>query len=89
MATGKRLKKSYEGIDRNKSYGLKEAVRIVKDNAKAKFDETIEIAINLGIDPKQSDQTLRGVITLPHGTGKSLKVAVFAKGAKADEAKAA
>ena len=89
MTTGKRLTKAYEGIDRNKSYDLKDAVRMVKDNAKAKFDETIEIAVNLGIDPKQSDQTLRGVITLPHGTGKSLRVAVFAKGAKADEAKAA
>ena len=89
MATGKRLTKSYEGIDRNKSYDLKDAVRLVKDNAKAKFDETIEIAVNLGLDPKQSDQTVRGVITLPHGTGKSLRVAVFAKGPKADEAKAA
>ena len=89
MATGKRLTKSYEGIDRNKAYDLKDAVRLVKDNAKAKFDETIEIAVNLGLDPKQSDQTVRGVITLPHGTGKSLRVAVFAKGPKADEAKAA
>lgn len=89
MATGKRLTKSYEGIDRNKSYDLKDAVRLVKDNAKAKFDETIEIAVNLGLDPKQSDQTVRGVIALPHGTGKSLRVAVFAKGPKADEAKAA
>ena len=89
MATGKRLTKAYVGIDRNKSYELREAVRLIKDNAKAKFDETIEIAINLGVDPKQSDQNVRGIITLPHGTGKSLRVAVFAKGAKADEAKAA
>ena len=89
MATGKRLTKAYTGIDRNKSYELKEAVRFVKDSANAKFDETIEIAINLGVDPKQSDQNVRGIITLPHGTGKSLRVAVFAKGAKADEAKAA
>ncbi len=89
MANGKRLIKAYEDIDRNKSYDLKDAVRLVKDNAKAKFDETIEIAVNLGLDPKQSDQTVRGVITLPHGTGKSLRVAVFAKGPKADEAKAA
>ncbi len=89
MANGKRLTKIYEGIDSNKSYDLKDAVRLVKDNARAKFDETIEIAVNLGLDPKQSDQTVRGVITLPHGTGKSLRVAVFAKGPKADEAKAA
>ncbi|MEK7244505.1 MAG: 50S ribosomal protein L1, partial [Pseudomonadota bacterium] len=89
MANGKRLIKAYAGIDRNKSYELKEAVRLVKDNAQAKFDETIEIAINLGVDPKQPDQNVRGIVTLPHGTGKSLRVAVFAKGAKADEAKAA
>jgi large subunit ribosomal protein L1 len=89
MTNGKRLIKAYAGIDRNKSYELKDAVRLVKDNAKAKFDETIEIAINLGVDPKQSDQNVRGIVTLPHGTGKSLRVAVFAKGAKADEAKAA
>lgn len=89
MATGKRLTKAYAGIDRTKSYELKDAVRLVKDGAKAKFDETIEIAINLGVDPKQSDQNVRGIVTLPHGTGKSLRVAVFAKGAKADEAKAA
>ncbi len=89
MTTGKRLTKAYTGIDRNKSYELKEAVRLIKDRANAKFDETIEIAINLGVDPKQSDQNVRGIVTLPHGTGKSLRVAVFAKGAKADEAKAA
>jgi large subunit ribosomal protein L1 len=86
---GKRLTKIYTGIDRNTSYELKDAVRLIKDSAKAKFDETIEIAINLAVDPKQSDQNVRGVVTLPHGTGKSLRVAVFAKGAKADEAKAA
>ncbi|MSP80570.1 MAG: 50S ribosomal protein L1 [Rhodospirillales bacterium] len=89
MANGKRIIKAYAGIDRNKSYALKDAVRLVKDNANAKFDETIEIAINLSVDPKQSDQNVRGIVTLPHGTGKSLRVAVFAKGAKADEAKAA
>ena len=89
MTTGKRITKAYTGIDRNKSYELKEAVRLIKDRANAKFDETIEIAINLGVDPKQSDQNVRGIVTLPHGTGKSLRVAVFAKGAKADEAKAA
>jgi large subunit ribosomal protein L1 len=89
MATDKRLTKSYTGIDRNKSYDLKDAVRLIKGSANAKFDETIEMAINLGVDPKQSDQNVRGVVTLPHGTGKALRVAVFAKGAKADEAKAA
>jgi large subunit ribosomal protein L1 len=89
MATGKRLTKAYAGINRNMSYDLKDAVRLIKGNANAKFDETIEMAINLGVDPKQSDQNVRGVVTLPHGTGKSLRVAVFAKGAKADEAKAA
>ena len=87
--TGKRLTKVYTGIDRNKSYELKDAVRLIKDSAKAKFDETIEVAINLAVDPKQSDQNVRGIVTLPHGTGKSLRVAVFAKGPKADEAKAA
>ncbi|MBM3582258.1 MAG: 50S ribosomal protein L1 [Alphaproteobacteria bacterium] len=89
MATGKRLTKAYTGINRNMSYDLKDAVHLIKGNANAKFDETIEMAINLGVDPKQSDQNVRGVVTLPHGTGKSLRVAVFAKGAKADEAKAA
>ena len=89
MAHGKRMRKAYEGIDRNASYDLKDAVRMVKENAVAKFDETIEIAINLGIDPRHADQMVRGVIALPHGSGKSLRVAVFAKGAKADEAKAA
>ena len=89
MAHGKRMKKAYEGIDRNASYELKDAVRMVKENAVAKFDETIEIAINLGVDPRHADQMVRGVIALPHGSGKSLRVAVFAKGAKADEAKAA
>jgi large subunit ribosomal protein L1 len=89
MAKGKRLRNAYEGINRDKSYPLKEAVKIIKDSAKAKFDETIEVAINLGVDPKHADQMVRGVISLPHGTGKSLKVAVFAKGAKAEEAKAA
>jgi large subunit ribosomal protein L1 len=89
MAKGKRLKKAYEGINRDKGYTLKEAVKIIKDGAKAKFDETIEIAINLGVDPKHADQMVRGIIALPHGSGKSLKVAVFAKGAKAEEAKTA
>ncbi len=89
MAHGKRLKKAYEGIDRNAAYDLKDAVRMIKESAVSKFDETIEIAINLGVDPRHADQMVRGVIALPHGSGKSLRVAVFAKGAKADEAKAA
>ncbi len=89
MSDGKRLKKAYEGIDPNKFYAVDEAVGIIKKRASAKFDETIEVAVNLGIDPKQSDQMVRGVIDLPNGTGKTVRVAVFAKGAKADEAKAA
>jgi large subunit ribosomal protein L1 len=89
MSSGKRLKKAYEGIDPNKFYGLTEAVEIIKKRSSAKFDETVEVAVNLGIDTKQSDQAVRGVIDLPNGTGKTVRVAVFAKGAKADEAKAA
>ena len=86
---GKRVLKSREGIDREKLYPLDEAVRLIKDRAKAKFDETVEIAMNLGVDPKHADQMVRGVVNLPNGTGRSLRVAVFARGAKADEAKAA
>lgn len=86
---GKRYKTAKDAIDRAKLYSIEEAVSIVKDNAKAKFDETIEIAVNLNVDPRHSDQMVRGVISLPHGTGKSLTVAVFAKDAKAEEAKAA
>src|SRR5512138_1333048 len=83
------LKKAREGVDREKLYGLEEAIKMVKERAKSKFDETIEIAINLGVDPRHADQMVRGVVNLPKGTGKSVRVAVFAKGAKADEAKAA
>lgn len=86
---GKRLKKAYENFDRDAAYNVSEAVKIVKDAATPKFDETIEIAMNLGVDPKHADQMVRGVVTLPHGTGKTLKVAVFAKGDKAKEAEAA
>jgi large subunit ribosomal protein L1 len=86
---GKRLKAVYSGFDREKAYGLDEAVKIAKTNAKAKFDETIEIAMNLGIDPRHADQMVRGVVGLPHGTGKTVRVGVFARGAKAEEAKAA
>jgi len=86
---GKRLKAAYEGVDRNKAYGLGEAVKLVKANAKAKFDETVELSMNLGIDPRHADQQVRGVVQLPNGTGKTVRVAVFAKGDKADEAKKA
>jgi large subunit ribosomal protein L1 len=86
---GKRLKSSYEHIDRDASYGLDEAVKLLKDNAKAKFDETIELSMNLGVDPRHADQMVRGVVSLPKGTGKAVRVAVFAKGDKAEEAQAA
>jgi large subunit ribosomal protein L1 len=86
---GKRLRAAREGIDRNRLYGLDEAVRLLKERAKAKFDETIEIAIGLGVDPRHADQMVRGVCSLPNGTGRSVRVAVFARGAKADAAKAA
>ena len=89
MALGKRTTKAREGVDREKLYPLQEAVKMVKDRAKAKFDETIEIAMNLGVDPRHADQQVRGVVTLPNGSGRSVRVAVFARGAKADEAKAA
>src|ERR1700720_4535183 len=86
---GKRTKKVREGVDREKLYPLVEAVKMVKDRAKAKFDETIEVAMNLGIDPRHADQMVRGVVNLPNGSGRSVRVAVFARGAKADEARAA
>ena len=85
----KRFKKASEGIDSAKSYPVEEAVKLVKARATAKFDETIELAINLGVDPRHADQMVRGVVSLPSGTGRSLRVAVFAKGAKAEEAKKA
>ncbi len=86
---GKRLVSAYGAIDREHHYPLAEAVKIVKGSAKAKFDETIEVSMNLGIDAKHTDQTVRGVVNLPNGTGKKVRVAVFAKGAKAEEAKKA
>jgi len=89
MAIGKRTKKIREGVDPAKAYPLAEAVKMVKERAKAKFDETIEIAMNLGVDPKHADQMVRGVVTLPNGTGRSVRVGVFARGPKADEARAA
>jgi large subunit ribosomal protein L1 len=85
----KRITKAREGIDRNKLYGLSEALQMVKERASAKFDETIEIALNLGVDPRHADQMVRGVVNLPNGTGRDVRVAVFAKDAKAEEAKAA
>jgi large subunit ribosomal protein L1 len=85
----KRFRAAFGTVNREKLYQLDEAVKLIKKNATAKFDETIEIAFNLGIDPKQSDQTVRGAVTLPGGTGKTVRVAVFAKDAKAAEAKAA
>ena len=87
--TGKRYKKVSEGINPETYYPLPEAVKMVKARAKAKFDETIEISLNLNIDPRKSEQNLRGTVMLPSGTGKTLRVAVFAKGARAEEAKAA
>jgi len=89
MAIGKRLKKAREGVDREKLYPLADAIKMVKERAKSKFDETIEIAMNLGVDPRHADQMVRGVVTLPNGTGRTLRVGVFARGAKAEEAKAA
>ncbi len=86
---GKRLRKVAEGIERDRSYSIDEAVRMIKASAVAKFDETIEIAMNLGVDPRHADQNVRDVVSLPNGTGKSVRVAVFAKGAKAEEAQEA
>jgi large subunit ribosomal protein L1 len=85
----KRFNKASEGVDVNKAYAVEEAVKLVKSRATAKFDETIELAINLGVDPRHADQMVRGVVSLPNGTGRSLRVAVFAKGAKAEEARKA
>jgi large subunit ribosomal protein L1 len=87
--SGKRIVKARETIERIKLYKLDEAVKLVKERATAKFDETVELALNLGVDPKHADQMVRGVVNLPNGTGRVLRVAVFARGAKADEAKAA
>src|SRR5215208_3843738 len=89
MAIGKRLKKAREGVDREKLYPIADAIKMVKERAKSKFDETIELAINLGVDPRHADQMVRGVVNLPNGTGRTLRVGVFARGAKAEEAKAA
>ena len=87
MAAGKRLKSGYDLIDRNKAYSVNEASKIIKEAAKAKFDETIEISVNLGVDPRHADQMVRGSVAMPNGTGKTMRVAVFARDAKAEEAK--
>jgi large subunit ribosomal protein L1 len=89
LAGGKRMAALNVGIDRNKSYGIDEAIKLLKDRAKSKFDETVEVAMNLGVDPKHADQMVRGVCNLPNGSGRTARVAVFARGAKAEEAKAA
>jgi large subunit ribosomal protein L1 len=89
MAIGKRLTKAYDGVNREQLYPIAEAIKMVKERAKAKFDETIEVSMNLGVDPRHADQMVRGVVTLPNGTGRTLRVGVFARGAKAEEAKAA
>ena len=85
----KRFKKAVEGIDAIKAYSVDEAVKLIKSRATAKFDETIDVAMTLGVDPRHADQMVRGVVALPSGTGRTVRVAVFAKGPKADEAKAA
>ena len=85
----KRVSKTREGIDPNKAYALGEALKLLKDRSSVKFDETIEVAMNLGVDPRHADQMVRGVVNLPNGTGRSVRVAVFARGDKAEEAKAA
>jgi len=87
--TTKRLKKAWDGLDREKLYTVAEAVSELKSRSAVKFDETIEVSMNLGVDPRHADQMVRGVVSLPHGTGKTLRVAVFARAAKADEATAA
>jgi large subunit ribosomal protein L1 len=89
MAKAKRVTKNMTGLDRSKFYSIEDAVKLVKDRANAKFDETIEVAMNLGVDPRHADQMVRGVCNLPNGSGRKVRVAVFAKGAKADEAKKA
>jgi large subunit ribosomal protein L1 len=89
MAKNKRLTASRKAIDSTKAYSLDEAVKLIKQTSKAKFDETVEMSMNLGIDPRHADQMVRGLTSLPNGTGKTVRVAVFARGAKADEAQAA
>src|SRR5690554_2340922 len=87
--SGKRIQKAREAVERTKLYSVDDAVKLVKSASSAKFDESVEIAMNLGVDPKHADQMVRGVVNLPHGTGRTVRVAVFARGDKAEEAKAA
>ena len=89
MAVGKRIRKNREGVDSNKLYTLDQAIAILKAGVPTKFDQTVEVSMNLGVDPRHADQQVRGVVNLPHGTGKTVRVAVFARGAKAEEALAA
>src|ERR1700759_847294 len=89
MAKDKRLQKEYASVDRARAYPLPEAIKLVKQNTKAKFDETVELSMNLGIDPRHADQMVRGLTSLPNGTGKTVRVGVFARGPKAEEAQAA
>lgn len=89
MAQQTKRQKALQNVDRERFYPVAEAISLIKANATAKFDETVEVALNLGVDPRHADQMVRGVVNLPNGTGKEVRVAVFAKGAKADEATAA
>jgi len=89
MKHGKRLNSAYAAVDTAKTYPLEQAIHLIKSNSKAKFDETVEISLNLGIDPRHADQMVRGLTTLPNGTGKTVRVGVFARGPKAEEATAA
>ena len=86
---GKRIRAAYEMVDRSRAYPVEEAIELVKKTATARFDETVELAVNLGVDPRHADQMVRGVVGLPNGTGKQVRVAVFARDAKAEEARAA
>ncbi len=86
---GKRIRNAYEGVDRNAVYSLSDALSMVKERSAVKFDETLEISMNLGVDPRHADQNVRGMVSLPNGTGKTVRVAVFARDAKAEEATAA
>ena len=89
MAKGKRTRKNNSAVDSDKLYTLDQAVELLKECANVKYDETVEVAMNLGVDPRHADQMVRGVIAMPNGTGKTMRVAVFARDAKADEAKEA
>jgi large subunit ribosomal protein L1 len=89
MAKNKRLKAAYAQVDRSRAYSLPDAIKAIKAASKAKFDETVEMSMNLGIDPRHADQMVRGLTSLPNGTGKAVRVGVFARGAKAEEAQAA